>query len=116
MKWEKATGKVGAGPVRSLGPPTAYAVAGVGEERADAHVQGRTMGSVSALNSLMAVVAPVLGAPLLGAVSHLPQGDWRIGAPFYLCAAIQAIAAVIGLRYFSRAFHEAPARTVRTGA
>ena len=60
--------------------------------------------------------ARLTGSPLLAAVSHYPQGDWRIGAPFYLCAAIQAIAAVIGLRYFSRAFHEAPARTVRTGA
>ena len=38
-------------------------------------------------NSLMAVLAPVLGAPLLGIVSHLPHGDWRIGAPFYFCAA-----------------------------
>ena len=34
----------------------------------------------------MAVVAPVVSAPLLGTVSHLPRGDWRIGAPFYFCA------------------------------
>ena len=48
------------------------------------------MGAVSSLNSLMAVIAPVIGAPLLAMVSHLPQGDWRIGAPFYFCAALQA--------------------------
>ena len=28
--------------------------------------------------------APVIGSALLGFVSHLPQGDWRIGAPFFL--------------------------------
>jgi len=78
--------------------------------------QGESMGAVSSINSVAAMLGPVLGSPLLAAVSHYPQGDWRIGAPFYLCAAIQAIAAVIGLRYFSRAFHEAPARPVRTGA
>ncbi len=66
---------------------------------ADAQVQGRTMGSVSALNSLMAVVAPVLGAPLLGAVSHLPQGDWRIGAPFYFCALLQGAALWLAWRH-----------------
>ena len=78
--------------------------------------QGESMGAVSSINSVAAMLGPVLGSPLLAAVSHYPQGDWRIGAPFYLCAAIQAIAAIIGLRYFSRAFHEAPARPVRTGA
>ncbi len=57
---------------------------------ADARSQGQTMGAVSSLNSLMAVIAPVLGAPLLGVVSHLPHGDWRIGAPFYFCAAAAA--------------------------
>lgn len=77
--------------------------------------QGESMGAVSSINSVAAMLGPVLGSPLLAAVSHYPQGDWRIGAPFYLCAAIQAVAAVIGLRYFSRAFHDAPARTVRTG-
>ena len=41
-------------------------------------------------------------APLLAAFSDLPHGDWRIGAPFYLCAAIQAVAAWLGLRYLGR--------------
>jgi len=42
---------------------------------ADSRSQGQTMGSVSALNSLMAVISPVVSAPLLGMVSHLPAGD-----------------------------------------
>jgi len=67
---------------------------------ADASSQGQTMGSVSSLNSLMAVVAPVLGAPLLGVVSHLPQGDWRIGAPFYFCAVLQLAALVLAWLHF----------------
>ena len=64
--------------------------------------QGESMGAVSSLNSVAAVLGPLMGSPLLAAVSHFPQGDWRIGAPFYLCAAIQAVAAWLGLRYLSR--------------
>ena len=52
--------------------------------------QGQTLGSVSSINSLTAVIAPVLTAPLLMAVSHLPPGDWRIGAPLYFGAVLQA--------------------------
>ena len=67
--------------------------------------QGESMGAVSSINSVAAVLGPLLGTPLLAMVSHYPQGDWRVGAPFYLCAAIQGVAAVIGLRYFSRNHH-----------
>ncbi len=69
---------------------------------ADENSQGRTMGAVGSLNSLTAVFAPVLGAALLGVVSHLPKGDWRIGAPFFLCAALQAVATVLAVRHFRR--------------
>ena len=55
-----------------------------------------------ALNSLMAVIAPVLGAPLLTMVSHLPQGDWRIGTPFFFCALLQAASLVIAVVHFRR--------------
>ncbi len=67
---------------------------------ADASNQGQTLGAVSSLNSLMAVIAPAIGAPLLGLVSHLPQGDWRIGAPFYFCAALQFAALVLAWTHF----------------
>ncbi|RZT98216.1 DHA1 family tetracycline resistance protein-like MFS transporter [Rivibacter subsaxonicus] len=62
--------------------------------------QGKTMGSVSALNSLMAVIAPVLGAPLIGVVSHLPANDWRVGAPFYFCALLQGMALLLAWTHF----------------
>lgn len=65
--------------------------------------QGESMGAVSSLNSVAAVVAPLLATPLLAAASVYPQGDWRIGIPFYLFASIQAVATVIGFRHFSRA-------------
>jgi DHA1 family tetracycline resistance protein-like MFS transporter len=67
---------------------------------ADASTQGQTLGAVSSLNSLMAVIAPAIGAPLLGMVSHLPKGDWRIGAPFYFCAALQAVALLLAWSHF----------------
>ncbi|MEY2892123.1 MAG: hypothetical protein RJA98_2031 [Pseudomonadota bacterium] len=69
---------------------------------ADEQSQGRTLGAVASLNSLTAVIAPVIGAALLGLVSHLPRGDWRIGAPFFLCSALQFAAMVLALRHFRR--------------
>ena len=69
---------------------------------ADSRSQGQTMGAVSSLNSLMAVVAPMLGTPLLALVSHLPKGDWRIGAPFYFCAALQTVSLVLAVLHFRR--------------
>ena len=67
---------------------------------ADPKSQGQTLGAVSALNSLMAVVAPMCGAPLLSMVSHLPRGDWRIGAPLYFCALLQAASLVLAYVHF----------------
>jgi MFS transporter, DHA1 family, tetracycline resistance protein len=69
---------------------------------AEAHNQGRTLGAVGGLNSLMAVIAPTIGAPLLALVSHLPRGDWRIGTPFYFCAVLQAIALALTVAHFRR--------------
>jgi MFS transporter, DHA1 family, tetracycline resistance protein len=65
----------------------------------DATRQGATMGAVSSLNSLMAVLGPVIGPGLLLLVAELPRGDWRIGLPFLFCAALQALAFIVALRY-----------------
>ena len=67
---------------------------------ADDSSQGRALGAVASLNSLTAVLAPVIGSALLGFVSHLPRGDWRIGAPFFLCSALTLAATVLALRHF----------------
>ena len=76
------------------------AVQSIVSNAADHRTQGQTMGAVASLNSAVAVLAPVIGAPLLGAVSHLPAGDWRIGAPYYFCAALQLAATLLALRHF----------------
>ena len=86
-----------------LGFAVTAAMQSIVSNAADETTQGRTMGAVSSLNSLMAVIAPVIGAAMLGFVSHLPQGDWRIGAPYYFCAALQAVAMLLALRHFRRA-------------
>ena len=86
-----------------LGPTVAATIQSIISSAADAKTQGQTLGAVSALNSLMAVVAPLITAPLLGVVSHLPTGDWRIGAPFYLCAVLQLVALVLAWAHFRAA-------------
>lgn len=68
---------------------------------ADARTQGETMGAVASLGSLMAVLAPVLGLGLMALVAELPRLDWRVGAPFYLCALLQVGALWFAWRHFA---------------
>jgi DHA1 family tetracycline resistance protein-like MFS transporter len=88
--------------VNFLGFTVTAAVHSMISSAADAKSQGTTLGAVSALNSAMAVVAPLIGAPLLGLVSHLPMGDWRIGAPFYFCAALQIASICLAVYHFKK--------------
>jgi MFS transporter, DHA1 family, tetracycline resistance protein len=85
-----------------LGFAAAAAMQSIVSNAADSRTQGQTMGAVASLNSLTAVLAPMIGAPLLGMVSHLPRGDWRIGTPYYFCAALQAVSTLLAVRHFSR--------------
>ncbi len=85
-----------------LGVAVAATVQSLISSAADARNQGQTMGALSGLNSLMAVIAPAFGAPLLALVSHLPAGDWRIGTPMYFCALLQALALVLAVMHFRR--------------
>ena len=62
--------------------------------------QGQTLRSVRGLNSLTAVIAPLFAAPVLGAVSHLPASDWRVGAPMFFCAALQVLALLFAVSHF----------------
>jgi MFS transporter, DHA1 family, tetracycline resistance protein len=88
--------------VNLLGGTVTATVQSIVSSSADARSQGQTMGAVSSLNSLMAVVAPVIGAPLIAMVSHFPHGDWRIGAPFYFCALLQAASLTLAWRHFAK--------------
>ena len=85
-----------------LGAAVAATMQSLISSAADTRNQGQTMGALSGLSSLTAVVAPAFGAPLLGMVSHLPAGDWRIGAPMYFCALLQALALVLAVIHFRR--------------
>jgi MFS transporter, DHA1 family, tetracycline resistance protein len=85
-----------------LGATVSAAIQSIISGAADARSQGKTLGAVSGLNSLMAVIAPVLGAPLLVMVSHLEKGDWRIGTPLYFCALLQAAALLLAVSHFRR--------------
>jgi DHA1 family tetracycline resistance protein-like MFS transporter len=58
------------------------------------------MGSLSSINSLVGVIAPLVGTPLLSFVAHYPPTDLRAGSPFYVCAAVQAAALFLAYRYF----------------
>ncbi len=69
---------------------------------ADPKEQGLAMGSLSSMNSLLAVIAPLLGAPSPAQASHLPAGDWRIGAPFFMSAALSLLALVLAVAHFRR--------------
>ncbi|MEO7580557.1 MAG: TCR/Tet family MFS transporter [Massilia sp.] len=69
--------------------------------------QGELMGSLQSISSLGLILMPPVGAGLLGAVALLPPQDWRVGGPFFVCAAMQAVAIFTARRYF-RAHHMAP--------
>ena len=83
-----------------LGFTVAASLQSIVSGAADAASQGRTLGAVGSINSLTMVAGPVLAAPLLGAVSHLPHGDWRIGAPLYVGAALHAAALLLAWAHF----------------
>jgi MFS transporter, DHA1 family, tetracycline resistance protein len=95
-----AANLLGAAVTASIQSIISNAADGNTQGNAQGSTQGKTMGSVSALNSLMAVIAPLIGAPLLSVVSHLPKGDWRIGAPFFFCAALQFAALMLAWYHF----------------
>lgn len=88
--------------VNLLGATLSSTIQSIISSAADAQNQGKTLGAVGGINSLMAVIAPAIGAPLLTMVSHLPKGDWRIGAPFYFCALLQGAALILTIMHFRR--------------
>ena len=88
--------------VNVLGSAVAASLQSLVSSAASDREQGSTMGAVSSLNSLMAVVAPALAGPLLMVVSDLPKTDWRIGAPMFFCAALQFGALLFAVAHFRR--------------
>jgi DHA1 family tetracycline resistance protein-like MFS transporter len=76
------------------------ALQGIISKSAGPGEQGELMGSLQSVGSLGVILMPLLGTFILGAASHLPPQDWRVGGPFFVCAAMQALAIVVAHRYF----------------
>jgi DHA1 family tetracycline resistance protein-like MFS transporter len=78
------------------------ALQGIVSRAVDPREQGVTMGALNSINSIMFVLAPSIGTPLLAMVSHLPPTDWRVGTTFYVSAVLQAIGLWVAQRHFAR--------------
>lgn len=70
--------------------------------------QGLTQGSLTAINSVAIIFAPLAGTAILSRVSHLPGHDWRLGASFYLCSALQFCALLFAVSHFRRVAKNPP--------
>lgn len=69
---------------------------------APVNAQGLTQGSLNSIQSVMTVIAPLIGTPLLAQVAHLPADDWRTGVTFFVCAALELVALMLAVRHFRR--------------
>ena len=68
------------------------ALQGIVSKAVDPRHQGITLGSLNSMNSIMGVIAPLVAAPILAAVSRLDPADWRAGATFFVAATAQLLA------------------------
>jgi DHA1 family tetracycline resistance protein-like MFS transporter len=75
---------------------------GIVSKAVDARHQGITLGSLNSISSIMGVIAPLVGAPILAAVSGLSPTDWRIGATFFVAAIAQVVALAQACNHFHR--------------
>jgi DHA1 family tetracycline resistance protein-like MFS transporter len=80
---------------------TVVTIQGIVSKAAAPEEQGRVMGTLSSLASLMTVVAPIVGNSALAQVTFLPASDWRVGAPFFLSSVLQVLALLIAWRHFA---------------
>jgi len=76
------------------------ALQGIVSKATPAGEQGELMGSLQSIGSVGVILMPLAGGLLLGEVSHLPASDWRIGATFFVSAAMQAVAILVARHYF----------------
>ncbi len=71
------------------------AMQGVVSKATDASAQGVTLGSLQSINSLALVLGPLMGNWILQQVADLPSTDFRIGASFFFCAALNVAAFIL---------------------
>jgi DHA1 family tetracycline resistance protein-like MFS transporter len=58
---------------------------------------GQSMGALSSIVSVTAVIGPVLAAPLMALVTTWPRTSWQTGLPFFASAAILCVAAAVSV-------------------
>jgi MFS transporter, DHA1 family, tetracycline resistance protein len=75
---------------------------GIVSKAVDPRHQGITLGSLNSISSIIGVIAPLVGAPILAAVSGLSPGDWRVGETFFVAAIAQVIALAQAFNHFRR--------------
>ena len=79
-------------------PPTLNSIV---SHSVPASEQGEAMGTISSVNSLMGVAAPLLGTPLLVHTAAQSPGSMLGGLPYFICALVLALAAFIASRHFT---------------
>ena len=70
--------------------------------------QGVTLGAMQSINSLAAVIGPLIAGQILATVSTLPPTDFRVGAHFFFCAALNLAAFLLAWRRLTRPAGVAP--------
>ena len=84
-----------------LGGAAQASIQSIISNSASASNQGETMGAVSSLSSLMAVLGPIFGLELLRRVAHLPGDSVWIGLPFFVSAVLHFFAWYAAWRFFT---------------
>jgi len=97
-----------------LGFAAGPALQAIVSKQVDPTKQGITMGSLNAINSVMMVVAPLLGSRTLAWVSNLPPSDWRFGTTFYVACGLQICGLVLATIHFRRQRNERLAAAAAT--
>jgi DHA1 family tetracycline resistance protein-like MFS transporter len=64
--------------------------------------QGVTLGAMQSINSLAAVIGPLIAGQILAEVSSLPPMDFRVGAHFFFTAALNLVAFLLAWRRLAR--------------
>jgi DHA1 family tetracycline resistance protein-like MFS transporter len=83
-----------------LGYGATSTLQGIVSKATEANRQGALMGSLQSLSSVIFIVAPAVGTAILARASHFSPGDWRVGAPFFVCALLQTGALLCVALYF----------------
>jgi MFS transporter, DHA1 family, tetracycline resistance protein len=75
--------------------------------------QGRVFGALASVNALAAMLAPIVSSGALTYVAGLARFQWQMGAPMFVCAAVEVGALTAAMVYFKDP--QAVKRAIRSG-